>query len=98
MLSAGIDIGSRTVKMVAVEDGVVITTRKADNSFDPVAVGTTLLEGVHYDRLTATGYGRHIFRVREARGLRPSHPEEDIREDQENPCIRAAARDWPNAG
>jgi predicted CoA-substrate-specific enzyme activase len=62
MRSAGIDIGSRTVKLVALEDGKVVAARKADNSFDPVAVGTTLLEGVGYDRLTATGYGRHIFR------------------------------------
>jgi predicted CoA-substrate-specific enzyme activase len=62
MLSVGIDIGSRTVKMVAVENSRVVTARRADNSFDPVAVGTALLEGVRYDCLTATGYGRHIFR------------------------------------
>jgi predicted CoA-substrate-specific enzyme activase len=62
MLNAGIDIGSRTVKMVAVEDGRVVTARRADNSFDPVAVGTALLEDIRYHRLTATGYGRHTFR------------------------------------
>jgi predicted CoA-substrate-specific enzyme activase len=62
MLSAGIDIGSRTVKLVAVNDGKITVVRKADNSFDPVAVGRELLEGIKYDRLTATGYGRHIFR------------------------------------
>jgi (R)-2-hydroxyacyl-CoA dehydratese activating ATPase len=62
MLSAGIDIGSRTVKLVAVMDGKVTVTRKANNSFDPVAVGRELLKDIQYDQLTATGYGRHIFK------------------------------------
>ncbi len=62
MLSAGIDIGSRTVKMVAVTDNEITATKRADNTFDPVAVGRQMLDGVRYDRLTATGYGRHIFR------------------------------------
>jgi predicted CoA-substrate-specific enzyme activase len=61
MLSAGIDIGSRTVKLVAVTDGEIVVTRKANNTFNPVAVGKELLSDVKYDRLTATGYGRHIF-------------------------------------
>jgi (R)-2-hydroxyacyl-CoA dehydratese activating ATPase len=62
MLSGGIDIGSRTVKLVAVNDGKITVIRKANNSFDPVAVGRELLGGIQYDRLTATGYGRHIFK------------------------------------
>jgi predicted CoA-substrate-specific enzyme activase len=62
MIGAGIDIGSRTVKLVAIEDGNVIASRKADNSFDPLQVGKQLLGDIKYDRLTATGYGRHIFR------------------------------------
>jgi activator of 2-hydroxyglutaryl-CoA dehydratase len=62
VLSAGIDIGSPTVKMVVVEDGRFVTARRVDTSFDPVAVGTALLESVPYDRIAATGYGRHIFR------------------------------------
>jgi predicted CoA-substrate-specific enzyme activase len=62
MISAGIDIGSRTVKLVAVMDGKITVTRKANNSFEPVAVGREMLEGVLYDELTATGYGRHIFK------------------------------------
>ena len=69
MRHAGIDIGSRTVKLVVVEDGAVVTARKADNSFDPVAVGTALLDGIRYDRLTATGYGRHTFRQHYACGV-----------------------------
>lgn len=62
MHSVGIDIGSRTVKLVAVNDGQITVIRKVNNSYDPVAVGKELLEGVQYERLTATGYGRHIFK------------------------------------
>lgn len=62
MISAGIDIGSRTVKVVAIENGRIEVTRIANNTFDPVTVGRELLGGIHYDVLTATGYGRHIFK------------------------------------
>jgi len=62
MISAGIDICSRTVKLVTVKDGEITVTRKANNTFEPVAVGRALLDGVKYDCLTATGYGRHIFK------------------------------------
>jgi (R)-2-hydroxyacyl-CoA dehydratese activating ATPase len=62
MINAGIDIGSRTVKLVAVHEGKITAMRKANNTFNPVAVGREMLEGVPYDRLTATGYGRHIFK------------------------------------
>jgi predicted CoA-substrate-specific enzyme activase len=62
MLSAGIDIGSRTVKLVVVQKGEIKVIRKANNTFDPVAVGKELLRDVKYDLLTATGYGRHIFK------------------------------------
>jgi predicted CoA-substrate-specific enzyme activase len=48
--------------MVAVTDGQITATARADNTFDPVAVGRRMLDGIRYDRLTATGYGRHIFR------------------------------------
>jgi predicted CoA-substrate-specific enzyme activase len=61
MISAGIDIGSRTVKLVAVKDGQITVIRRANNTFDPVAVGRELLDRVKYDSLIATGYGRHIF-------------------------------------
>ena len=62
MLSVGIDIGSRTVKLVAVKEGKITIIRQANNSFDPVAVGKELLDGVQYDQLVTTGYGRHVFK------------------------------------
>ncbi len=62
MVSAGIDIGSRTVKVVLVEDGKVLAVRKAVNTFDPMSVARELLAGLEYDSMVATGYGRHLFR------------------------------------
>ena len=62
MIKAGIDIGSRTVKLVTVTDGEITVTRKAHNTYNPVAVAKMLLEGIKYDCLTATGYGRHIIK------------------------------------
>jgi predicted CoA-substrate-specific enzyme activase len=61
MRSAGIDIGSRTVKLVLVEDGQVVFAEKADSSYDPITVSHNLLSQVKYDSLVATGYGRHFF-------------------------------------
>ncbi len=62
MIQAGLDIGSRTVKLVTVTDGKITVSRKTQNTFDPVAVAKTLLDGVTFDYLTATGYGRHTIK------------------------------------
>lgn len=64
MIKAGIDIGSRTVKLVLVENGEVILSRKSENSFNVMEKCSELLQGVAYDAITATGYGRHLFAER----------------------------------
>jgi (R)-2-hydroxyacyl-CoA dehydratese activating ATPase len=61
MRTAGIDVGSRTVKLAIVDDGKLVVSKKRENSFDPLAVCRQLLEGEHYDSITATGYGRHLL-------------------------------------
>ncbi len=61
MRSAGIDIGSRTVKLAIVRDNELIYSGKKENSFNPQKVCTELLQGQSYDRIVATGYGRHLF-------------------------------------
>lgn len=60
--SAGIDIGSRTIKLVVVEDGDVVVRKKAPSTYNPMGSCDELLEGVHYDTIVATGYGRHLFK------------------------------------
>lgn len=61
MKSAGIDIGSRTIKIVLIENGKIILKRKAENTFNTLQVCNDLLKDVCYDAITSTGYGRHLF-------------------------------------
>jgi predicted CoA-substrate-specific enzyme activase len=62
LISAGIDLGSRTTKLVVVEQGRLIDFRITDSGTDPLQRAHGLLEGVTRDRLMATGYGRHLVR------------------------------------
>ena len=57
----GLDIGSQTVKRVAVEDGTVMNHIVVPNNHDPLTVCDELLSGQRADRVVATGYGRHLF-------------------------------------
>jgi (R)-2-hydroxyacyl-CoA dehydratese activating ATPase len=59
--TAGIDIGSRTVKLAVLEDGRLALSRVEYNTHDPLEVCRRLLEGAAWDALAATGYGRHLF-------------------------------------
>ena len=61
MISAGIDIGSRTVKIAVAENGRIIYSRKMMNSFNPVETCREILSEIEYETLTATGYGRHLI-------------------------------------
>ncbi|MFH1082298.1 MAG: acyl-CoA dehydratase activase [Pseudomonadota bacterium] len=63
MLSAGIDIGSRTIELVVLEDQEVIETKQVDSGFNPMQQVTKLLDGVAHDHIIATGYGRHLFEL-----------------------------------
>ncbi len=62
MRSAGIDIGSRTIKLVLVENGEMVVQKKVPSTYNPLVSCDELLDGVQYDTITATGYGRHLFR------------------------------------
>lgn len=64
MKYAGIDIGSRTIELVIVsEKGDIIESLQADTGFDPIAEAEKLINGITYDRITATGYGRNLFEI-----------------------------------
>lgn len=63
MRFAGIDIGSRTIEFVVVENGQILETKQTDTSFDPMARVRELMRERTYDRIIATGYGRHLFEV-----------------------------------
>ena len=55
----GLDVGSRTVDAVWLEDGVVLRSVVADAGYDAQEVCARLVGGESYDLLVATGYGRH---------------------------------------
>lgn len=64
MRFAGIDIGSRTIELVVVDEtGKIIQSLQADTGFDPAATAGNLLNEINYDRIMATGYGRNMFEI-----------------------------------
>jgi predicted CoA-substrate-specific enzyme activase len=64
MLFAGIDIGSRTIELVVVDEvDQIKASFQADTGFDPITEAKKLLDGVNFDRIMATGYGRSLFEI-----------------------------------
>lgn len=61
MRRAGIDIGSRTIKLVTVEGSEIIHALLADTTHDPLGQCERLMAQTSFDRILATGYGRHFF-------------------------------------
>lgn len=63
MKYAGIDIGSRTIELVIIEDRQMVGTRQTDTGYDPISRAKELLKDITYDRIMATGYGRGLFEI-----------------------------------
>lgn len=63
MAVAGIDIGSRTIKIVVLENNPGFSFEIVDTGSDPLQRSSRLIEGYHLDRIVATGYGRHLARA-----------------------------------
>lgn len=60
-VSLGIDIGSRSVDAVWLNDeGVIIDSLILDSGFDPYEVATSCVDSSTWDVLTVTGYGRRL--------------------------------------
>lgn len=61
---AGIDIGSRTIELVIVDEaGRVIEKFQRDTGYNPMEEAERLLSQVSYDAIMATGYGRNLFEI-----------------------------------
>jgi predicted CoA-substrate-specific enzyme activase len=60
----GIDIGSRSVDAVWLEDGTITGSTVLDSTFDPLNVCAEVLANEDYDLLVTTGYGRHSAATR----------------------------------
>jgi len=63
MKYAGIDIGSRTIELIILESDSIIEKYQTNTGFDPVRAASQLLDGLQYDCIMATGYGREIFQL-----------------------------------
>ncbi len=60
----GIDIGSRTIEVVVVDEAGQIKDRlQADTGFDPMREARRMLDGVAHDGIMATGYGRNLLEI-----------------------------------
>jgi len=62
----GIDVGSRTIKVVVLdpETKEVLEFRKAETTYSPVEQCLKILNGLNGARTVATGYGRRLLEAR----------------------------------
>lgn len=63
MRSGGIDIGSRFIKYVILEDTDLSEVYKLETGYDPLGTCRELIVKTKPDRLLATGYGRHLLQA-----------------------------------
>jgi activator of 2-hydroxyglutaryl-CoA dehydratase len=63
MITACIDIGSRSIEIAVLENRIIRETRKTDTGFDPIGQAKKLIHALKYDAILATGYGRTLFEI-----------------------------------
>ena len=63
MRIAGIDIGSRTIECVVLENSTIVFHRQTATTFNPLAQIHEILASTSYDQIMATGYGRNLFEL-----------------------------------
>ncbi len=62
MITAGVDIGSRSIELVLVENDKILEQQRLETSFDYLSQVTDMLAEVNgFERLLVTGYGRHLI-------------------------------------
>lgn len=61
--AAGLDIGSRTAKLVVLEGGAVVSSVRIETTPSIADDARALLASHRYDRLVVTGYGRGLAEV-----------------------------------
>lgn len=59
-MQIGIDLGSRAIKLAAVEDGRLLSSEVVHSSFEPHKQAAEMLKRYNPQRVSATGYGRHL--------------------------------------
>jgi len=56
----GIDLGSRTIKIAALENGQLVDQQITESGFDPHSQSLAMISRYRPARVVATGYGRHL--------------------------------------
>ncbi len=56
----GVDLGSRTIKVAAVEGGRLAAFEIAESGYDPHRQSLEMIKDYHPGKIIATGYGRHL--------------------------------------
>ncbi len=59
-VSIGIDVGSRTIEIVALEGDEIVFRTREETSFDYLEQVKVLLADLNGDHIIVTGYGRHL--------------------------------------
>lgn len=57
----GLDIGSRSIELAAMDNGQVVTSRQVPTTFDPLSQCRKILDGLRPASLVGTGYGRNLI-------------------------------------
>lgn len=63
MRVAGIDIGSRFIKLVVLDNGEIKSTRREETGHAPLETCRSMLAASGAQRCVATGYGRYLMEV-----------------------------------
>ena len=63
MRFAGIDIGSRSIEVVVTENEKIVEYRQSDTGYNPLEHARKTLQGLTFDHLLATGYGRNLIEI-----------------------------------
>jgi predicted CoA-substrate-specific enzyme activase len=66
---AGLDIGSRTIKLVLLENGAICDFQIIDTGHDPLLHSQELLSKCEVDTIVATGYGRYLAKTHFANSI-----------------------------
>jgi len=60
LIKAGLDIGSRTIALIEMDERGIVSADVQDTTYDPAAECRRLIADRDFASLTATGYGRHL--------------------------------------
>ncbi|MDY6851828.1 MAG: acyl-CoA dehydratase activase [Thermodesulfobacteriota bacterium] len=61
MVIIGLDVGSRSIELVMMEGEEITLQQREDTTYNPLAQCNKMLDGLSWDHLVVTGYGRKLL-------------------------------------